>query len=448
MLTDPGASALRKVRNRLVAFLGLLYFAAFIDRTNVGFAAMQMHRDLGFSDAVYGLGAGIFFVGYCLFEVPSNLVLYRVGARRWLARIMITWSLLAAAMPLVRGPGSFYVLRFLLGVAEAGFFPGVVYYLSNWVPAAGRARLIGAFMTAIPISTALSGPLSAGLLQLDGVAGLAGWQWLFLAETVPSFVLGLATLRYLTDAPAAARWLTAGERAWLTEQLAAEGPPAGAPASGEVLHALRDPRVLALCACYFGVELGLYGVIFWIPQILAGVHIGAGTLGFAVALPYAVAAPVMVLWSRRSDRARERVRHIALAAGVGFLGLAASAYSGHSALLSLAALTVGVAGTLAVLPVFWTLPAARLRGAAAAGGIALINALGNVGGFVGPFAVGWIKTLTGSFSWGLVTVACGVLLTGVIALLIGHDAAAEFGAADARAVRAKSAVHNATPQPQ
>jgi MFS transporter, ACS family, tartrate transporter len=445
--TDPGASALRKVRNRLVAFLGLLYFAAFIDRTNVGFAAAQMQRDLGFSDAVYGLGAGIFFIGYCLFEVPSNLILHRVGARRWIARIMISWGLLAGAMALVRGAGSFYLLRFLLGVAEAGFFPGVVYYLSNWVPAAGRARLIGAFMTAIPISTAVSGPISGALLRLDGIAGLAGWQWLFLTETLPSLALGVVTLRCLTDAPAAAKWLTAGERAWLSGQLAAERPPRSAPGGDEVLRALRDPRVLALCACYFGVELGLYGVIFWIPQILTAAHVGAGSLGYAVALPYAVAAPVMALWCRRSDRARERVRHLALAAGVGFLGLAASAYAGGSVLLSLTALTVGVAGTLAVLPLFWTLPAALLRGAAAAGGIALINALGNIGGFVGPFAVGWIKTLTGSFAWGLVTVACGVLATGVLALLLGHDTHAEFGAG-AAAVPEKDAVHNAASPPR
>ena len=395
MHTDPGASALRKVRNRLVAFLGLLYFAAFIDRTNVGFAAAQMQRDLGFSDAVYGLGAGIFFIGYCLFEVPSNLILHRVGARRWIARIMITWGLLAGAMAFVRGPASFYLLRLLLGVAEAGFFPGVVYYLSNWVPAAGRARLIGAFMTAIPISTAVSGPISGALLRLDGVAGLAGWQWLFLTETLPSLALGVATLRCLSDTPAAARWLSARECTWLSDQLAAERPPRSSPGGDEVLRALRNPRVLALCTCYFGVELGLYGVIFWIPQILTGAHVGAGALGYAVALPYAVAAPVMVLWCRRSDRSRERVRHIALAAGVGFLGLAASAYAGGSVLLSLIALTVGVAGTLAVLPVFWTLPAALLRGAAAAGAIALINALGNIGGFVGPFAVGWIKLRTG-----------------------------------------------------
>jgi ACS family tartrate transporter-like MFS transporter len=447
MPADFGASALRKVRNRLVGFLGLLYFAAFIDRTNVGFAAMQMQRDLGFSDAVYGLGAGIFFVGYCLFEVPSNLILHRVGARRWIARIMITWGLLAGATAFVNGPASFYLLRFLLGVAEAGFFPGVVYYLSNWVPAAGRARLIGAFMTAIPISTAVSGPISSALLRLDGVAGLAGWQWLFLTETLPSLALGIATLRCLTDTPAAARWLTGVERAWLTSLLAAERPPRSSPGGDEVLRALRHPRVLALCTCYFGVELGLYGVIFWIPQILTSAHVGAGALGYAVALPYAVAAPVMVLWCPHSDRARERVRHIALAAGIGFLGLAASAYTGGSVLLSLLALTVGVAGTLAVLPVFWTLPAALLRGAAAAGGIALINALGNIGGFVGPFAVGWIKTFTGSFAWGLVVVACGVLATGILALLLGHDSHAEFGAAGAAAVPEKHAVHNAASPP-
>lgn len=435
-------SAPRKVRARLVTFLGVLYFAAFIDRVNVGFAAAQMHRDLGFSAYVYGLGAGIFFLGYCLFEVPSNLILHRLGARRWIGRIMISWALVAGAMVFVRSAGGFYALRFLLGVAEAGFFPGIVYYLTYWVSAADRARLLGTFMAAIPLSTAVSGPLSSRILSLDGALGLAGWQWLFLTETVPSLLLGFITLRYLPDRPAHASWLTPAERVWLTGKLAAEAAatPGGMARAG--LAALMSRRVLALCACYFGADLGLYGVVFWIPQILSGAGIAEATVGYAVAVPYLLATIGMLWWSRHSDRARERTGHIAVAALVGFTGLAASAYLHSSPLLTLLAFTVGVTGSLAMLPIFWTLPSALLRGAGAAGGIALINAVGNIGGFAGPYAVGWIKDATGSFTWGLVLVAGGVLLTGLTAVLIGHDASAEHGQIPAP----EAAVHNAPPQ--
>jgi ACS family tartrate transporter-like MFS transporter len=424
---DLEASALKKVGNRLIPFLALLYFAAFIDRVNVSFAAAQMNRDLGFSAYVYGLGAGIFFVGYSLCEVPSNLLLHKVGARRWLGRIMISWAIVAGAMAMIKGAGGFYVLRFLLGVAEAGFFPGIVYYLTYWVPAAGRARLVGTFMTAIPISTALGGPISSAILRLDGVFGLSGWQWLFLTETIPSLVLGFVTLIYLPDTPADAKWLTNEERQWLTRQLDTEKSCRGAQHRVTVLQALTGSRVLALSLCYFGVEIGLYGVILWVPQIFAHAGIAAGHVGTAVAIPYAIAAVGMVWWSRRSDRLKERVWHIAAASLTAFLGLGASAWLVNSPLLSVVAICIGAAGTLAILPLFWTLPAAILDGAAAAGAIAMINALGNVGGFAGPFVIGWIKDATGSFTWGLLAAAGGVLLTGIMAVLIGHDAAAEHG---------------------
>ena len=424
---DVAAGTLKKVGQRLIPFLGLLYFAAFIDRVNVGFAAAQMNRDLGFSAYVYGLGAGIFFIGYSLFEVPSNLILHRLGARRWLARIMICWAIVAGAMALVKGATSFYVLRFLLGLAEAGFFPGVVYYLTYWVPAAGRARLVGTFMTAIPISTAVGAPISSAILRLDGALGLAGWQWLFLIETVPSLVLGFVTLIYLPDAPADARWLTATERHWLTQKLDAESSRRSTQDRNTVLKALTSSRVLALCLCYFGVEIGLYGIILWIPQIFAHAGIAAARVGYMVAIPYAVAAVAMVWWCRRSDRLKERVWHIAAASVAASAGLAASAWLVNSPLLSVAAISIGAAGTLAILPIFWTLPAAILHGAAAAGAIALINALGNVGGFAGPFMIGWIKDTTGSFTWGLLAAAGSVLSAGIIAVLIGHDSRAEHG---------------------
>jgi ACS family tartrate transporter-like MFS transporter len=424
---DLEASALKKVGTRLIPFVAVLYFAAFIDRVNVSFAAAQMNRDLGFSAYVYGLGAGIFFIGYSLFEVPSNLILHKVGGRRWLARIMITWAIVAGAMALVTGANGFYVLRFLLGVAEAGFFPGIIYYLTYWVPAAGRARLVGTFMTAIPISTALGGPLSNAILRLDGNLGLSGWQWLFLTETIPSLVLGFATLLYLPDTPADAAWLTAEERHWLTGKLAAEKSSRSAHNHAGVIKALRSSRVLSLSLCYFGAEIGLYGVIFWIPQIFAHAGVAIGNVGNMVAVPYAIAAICMVWWCRRSDLKKERVWHIAMASLVAFFGLAASAWLVNSPLLSVVAISIGAAGTLAILPIFWTLPAAILDGAAAAAAIAMINALGNVGGFAGPFMIGWIKDATGSFTWGLLAAAGSVLLTGIIAVLIGHDAGAEHG---------------------
>jgi ACS family tartrate transporter-like MFS transporter len=414
------AAALRKVGLRLIPFLWLMYFAAFLDRANVGFAALQMNRDLGFSAYVYGLGAGIFFAGYCLFEVPSNLLLQRMGGRRWLARIMVSWALVAGAMAFVRSPMQFYVLRFLLGVAEAGFFPGVIYYLTHWVPAGLRARLVGTFMTAIPISTAVGGPISTAILSLDGVWGLAGWQWLYVLETLPSMALGLVTLRYLPDTPAVARWLTPAQKAALLGVLEAERSHRAHVNGLSVFRALTSPEVLALSLCYFGVEIGLYGVIFWIPQIFGQAGVRLALVGWAVAIPYACAAVGMVWWSRHSDRHAERAWHLLAASVTGFLGLAASAVFADSAAISLVAITIGAMGTLAVLPIFWTRPAALLGGAAAAGAIALINAVGNIGGFVGPYVIGSLRQATGSFTGGLLVAAAGVLLTGILTMLLGR----------------------------
>jgi MFS transporter, ACS family, tartrate transporter len=423
------ASTMRKINRNVIPFLALLYFAAFIDRVSVSFAAPQMNRDLGFSAYVYGLGAGIFFIGYVLFEVPSNLILHKVGARRWIARIMFTWAIIAGAMVFVKGETSFYIMRFLLGVAEAGFFPGIVYYLTNWVPASRRAQLVGAFMTAIPISTALGGTISNAILSLDGALGLAGWQWLFLMETVPSLILSFVVPLYLRDTPTEAEWLTGEEKAWITRTLEAERSYRQTKYGLGIVKALTDSRILILSLSYFGVEIGLYGIILWIPQILKNVGIPTSAVGYVVAVPYVMAAFGMVWWCRHSDRSAERVWHIAIASLVGFFGLAASAYLPDSPVLSVAAITFGAVGTLAILPIFWTLPAATLSGSAAAGGIALINAIGNIGGFAGPFVIGWIKEATGSFTYGLLVIASGVLLTGIITLLAGHDSVAERGGA-------------------
>lgn len=396
-----------------------MYVAAFLDRASVGFAALQMNRDLGLSASIYGFGAGIFFIGYCLFEVPSNLLLHRVGGPRWLARIMLTWALIAGALAFISGPTSFYVLRFLLGVAEAGFFPGVIFYLTHWVPAAQRGRLVAAFMTAIPVSTALGGPLSTAILSLDGAWGIAGWRWLYVLETLPSLILGLVTVAYLPATPAAARWLTAGEKSGLTAELERERP---APASADhpVLKSLMSFDVLALCVSYFGVELGLYGVILWIPQIFAHAGIRNGLLGWAVAIPYLCAAVGMVLWSRHSDRHGERSLHLFAASVLGAVGLALSAVFADAPLIAVGAITLGATGTLAVLPLFWTRPAALLGGAAAAGAIAFINAVGNVGGFVGPYVMGWLKESTGGFTGGLLAAAGGVLMTGILSMLLSR----------------------------
>ena len=419
-LADVESAALRKVGRRLIPFLWLMYVAAFLDRTSVGFAALQMNRDLGFSASVYGLGAGLFFVGYCLFEVPSNLLMHRVGGPRWLARIMLSWALVAGATALVGGPRGFFALRFFLGVAEAGFFPGIIYYLTRWIPAAQRARLVAAFMTAIPVSTALGGPLSTAILSLDGVWGLAGWQWLYILETLPSVALGLMTLAYLPETPAAARWLSPEEKSRLSARLESELVENRCGPAPSVWRALVSPEILKLCLCYFGVELALYGVIFWIPQVFGEMHVRPAQLGWAVAIPYACATLGMVWWSRHSDRHGERLWHLLAASIAGFLGLAISAMFADSPAISLLGITVGASGTLAVLPLFWTQPPAMLGGAAAAGAIALINAVGNLGGFVGPYVVGALRDSTGGFASGLLVAAAGVLMTGILTMLLSR----------------------------
>ena len=436
MTTTIEAAIHAKVGRRILPLLALLYFAAFIDRSNVSFAAEGMSRDLGFSAYVYGLGAGIFFIGYVLVEVPSNLILHRVGARRWIARIAISWGVIAAAMAFVRTPTSLYVVRFLLGAAEAGLFPGIVYYLTLWVPSARRAHLIGLFMTAIPISTALGGPISSAILTLDGMGGFAGWQWLFLLETIPSVLLGIVALCCLPDTPATASWLSGAEKQWLAGTLAAEAAERERKHGSGLGRMLSDRHVLLLCLAYFGVELGMYGVLLWLPQIFKAAGVPAALVGIAIGVAYGIAAIGMVLWCRHSDRSGERVLHVLAASAAGFLGLAASAWLADAPLLSVAAITIGAVGTLAVLPIFWTLPADRLTGPAAAGGIALINSLGNIGGFVGPFVIGWTKDATGSLTWGLMIAAAGVLATGMLVWLIGHDRAVAAIGAEPRRTRA------------
>jgi MFS transporter, ACS family, tartrate transporter len=414
---DIERATLAKVTRRFLPFLFLLYIVCFLDRVNVGFAALKMNHDLGFSAAVYGFGAGVFFLGYALFEVPSNLILARVGARVWIARIMITWGLLAAAMMFVRGPLSFYGLRFLLGAAEAGFFPGIIYYLSRWFPAAERAKAVARFMVAIPLASVVGGPLSGALLSLRGHFGLAGWQWLFLLEGLPAVVLGFVVLAYLTDRPEEAAWLTPAERAWLSMRMSREHEECEQRHGLSVLQALSNGTVwqlgllILLCA-----SCGQYVLGLWLPQIVQGFSgLSDFMVGLVSAVPNLAAAVAMVMVGAHSDRSGERLLHIAASASVAAFGFLASAYL-HSPVLIVLALSLAAAGLQSSHGPFWTLPSLFLSGRAAAGGIALINSLANLSGFVGPYVIGLLRGASGDFHSGLLLLALVPLAGATLAL--------------------------------
>jgi ACS family tartrate transporter-like MFS transporter len=415
-------AALAKVTRRLIPFLLLLYMVAWLDRVNVGFAALQMNEDLKFSPAVYGLGAGLFFIGYALFEVPSNLVLARVGARRWIARIMVTWGLLSAGMMFVHSVTSFYVLRFLLGVAEAGFFPGIIYYLSGWYPATQRARAVSWFMVAIPLTIVIGGPLAGYLLEMDGLGGLRGWQWLFLIEGLPAVILGVIVFFYLTDCPEQAQWLEPAERTWLSNAINAEQVQARERHGVGLGRALLHPMVWALGFVAFAFQCGSYGLTLWIPQIIKGL---AGFTDFEVgmisAIPYFAAAVGMVMIGAHSDRSGERFTHIAGSMLVGAIGFTASAYL-TSPVPGLIALTVAAVGDLGSRGPFWALPGRFLAGHASAGGIALINTVGALGGFVGPSLIGFVKNATGSFKGGLILLAALLVSSAAVTWLMRRSA--------------------------
>jgi MFS family permease len=374
---------------------------------------------------MYGLGAGLFYVTYIIFEVPSNVILARVGARRWIARIMVTWGLISAAMAFVSGPNSFYALRFLLGIAEAGFFPGIVLYLTYWYPAKYRARVMSAFILGAPLSAVFGAPLCGLLLELDGMLGLKGWQWLFIAEGIPSALLGIVTLFYLTDRPSEAHWLPPQQRNWLEKTLAEERAAREAVHSLTLGEALRSPRVIALGLVYFGLLAGLYGVQFWLPQIVKGFGLSNLQTSVVSALPFAFGTLAMLLWGRRSDRKQERIQHIALPLLVSAAALGFSAYAG-SLTLTMIALIVAAMGGFAAFGLFWTLPTAFLTGAAAAGGIALINSIGSLAGFGGPYIVGWIKDMTGSATSGLLFLAVLPVLAALLVIALRGAARSEF----------------------
>jgi ACS family tartrate transporter-like MFS transporter len=394
-----------KIFWRLVPLLMGLYVLSYIDRINVGFAALTMNKDLGLSAYVYGWGAGIFFLGYCLLEVPSNLMLAKVGARRWIARILFTWGLLSTCMAFVQGPNSFLAMRFLLGAAEAGFFPGVVLYLTYWYPARYRARIISAFMLSIPISIAIGAPLSTWILGMDGIGGLKGWQWLFIIEGLPAVFATFLVLRYLTDRPQSAKWLSADEKAWLEGQLAADREMAGSVKQTTSLRAVfTNPAILALAFIYFCATGANVGLSFFLPQMIKGQGFSNIEVGFLTSLPYVVGCVGMLVIGYWSDRTKERRWFLVLTMVMAAVGLYLAAAFGGS-IWSILALSLAAVGILGSKGPFWPLPSAYLSGTAMAGGIAFINSVGNLGGFVGPYAVGWIKDSTGSFEGGLYALA-------------------------------------------
>jgi ACS family tartrate transporter-like MFS transporter len=415
------AAVVRKLTWRLVPFLFLLYIVAYLDRINVGFAALQMRQQLGFTDAVYGLGAGLFFAGYFFFQMPSNLALQRVGARRWIAFLMALWGVISASMVFVTGQRSFYTLRFLLGAAEAGFFPGVILYLKNWFPAQARARTVARFMTAAPLSGVVGGPLSGALLGMHLTSTLAGWQWMFLMEGIPAMLFGGVALAYLVDRPEEARWLSNEERDWLVETLRRER--AEVTGASGAFAALRSGRIWLLALVYFGLNTVSYGVSLWLPTLIRNLSgVSNFTVGMLSAIPYVAAAVAMVTAGLHSDRSRERRWHTAVPAFAGALALTGAAYS-TSVGPAILAISVAVLGVFSMMGPFWAMPTALLSGTAAAAGIAFINSVGNLGGFVGPYVIGLVRTSTGQFKGGLLLVSSALALSGATALVVrsGRD---------------------------
>jgi ACS family tartrate transporter-like MFS transporter len=422
---DLGREVMSKVTWRLIPFMFLMYIFNYLDRVNVSLAALSMKGDLGLSDSVYGMGAGIFFLGYFFFEVPSNLILARTGARLWITRIMLTWGVISSCMLFVKTPTSFYALRFALGMAEAGFFPGMILYLTYWFPARQRARTIARFMTATTLAGVIGGPMSAALLQLNGVAGLKGWQWLFLAEGIPSFLLGFVVLFYLTDRPEHAKWLTEKEKTWLIDTLRREETQRSERHGLSLRQVFVHRRALLFSLIYFLIVVGSYGMGMWGPLILKSRTAWSdGTISNLWAIPSLIAAVGMMLIGLHSDHTDERRGHVAGSAILAALGLALSATLRAPVLLllSLSLANLGIAGTLGP---FWSMPTAFLSGAAAAGGIAMINSIGNLGGFLGPFLMGELKSRTSGFTVGLFILAAFLLAAGLLALAVPRDPSPE-----------------------
>jgi D-galactonate transporter len=420
---DPATrSAVRTATRRLLPLLGLAYLLNYVDRVNVGFAQLTMGPDLGLSAAAFGLGAGLFFIGYFFFEIPSNVILHRVGARLWIARIMVTWGLVASATAFVQGEISFYIVRVLLGFAEAGFFPGIILYLGYWFPRVDRARIVALFFLAVPLSSVIGGPVSTLLIQNgDGALGFdAGWRFMFFVEGIPALLVGIAVLFLMPDKPSRAKWLSREQATSLEATIAAEDERM-VPHTTGIRAGLADRRVVALSATYFGIVFGLYVLGFFLPQIIKqfqadyGVKYSLVEIGLITAVPYAVASVAMFFWSRHSDRTGERALHVAVPALVGAVGIVAAQLVG-SPLAVMICVTICAVGVFTAIPPFWSLPNAFLTGVGAAAGIALINSFGNLSGFAGPYVSGWLQDLTGDAQSGLWVVAVMMTMSGLIAL--------------------------------
>ena len=416
---------------RLLPLMMLLYLINYIDRVNVGFAALTMNKDLGFTPTIYGFGAGIFFFSYSLSQVPANLIFAKLGARRWIFTILLVWGAISVANALVRSPSSFYVLRFLLGVAEAGFFPGMIFYITLWFPESYRARFIALFYTAVPLAFVIGGPLSSVILPMEGIAGLHGWQWLFVIEGLPACLSAFLVWKVLPDAPAHASFLTEEEKAFIAKRLTAEER---AEHSNPWL-ALRDPRVVVLGIAGFGIGVGEYGVQLWLPQIVRAMGFTNAETGFVIAVPFAISAIALIVWGRLSDRAHERYWFVALPLFLAAAGLTTASIA-QSHAIGLLAITAAVIGIIGVVGPFWTLPSSFLGGTASAASIGLVRTIGSFGGFVGPVIVGFLRESTGGFAAPIAALALCMMLAGLLVLALGHAIAARAIAREAPIRRA------------
>ena len=406
-----------KVTWRLIPLLLICYIIAYLDRVNVGFAKLQMAGELGFSDAVYGLGAGMFFIGYFFFEVPSNIILHRVGARAWIARIMVTWGVISGGMMFIQTETQFYVMRFLLGIAEAGFFPGIILYLTYWYPAQRRGRIISLFMTGIPLAGVIGGPLSGWIMKSwDQVQGMQGWQWMFLLEAIPAVIFGVIVYFYLDDRISDAKWLSPEERDLLAKRIAEEEQH---KTHMPVLEVLRNKRMWVMSAIYFTMAMSLYGVSFWLPTLIKGMGVTDNlSIGLLSAIPWFAGAVAMLVFGRSADRHKERRWHVVIPMLMAATGLTLSVLLASNVYLSFIALILACMGIVSAIPLFWSLPTAFLAGAAAAAGIAAINSIANLAGFLAPYLVGWLKQATQSTDSGMYMLAVVLVIGAAITLTI------------------------------
>ncbi len=422
VITEIEKRTVRRVILRLVPFLMVCYIFCWLNRINLSFAALQMNQQLGLSAADYGLAAGLFFITYAFLELPSNLLMNKYGARRWIARIMLSWGVIAAGTAFVTGAHSFYIMRLLLGAAEAGFYPGILFYLTLWIPAAYRARTYGLFLIAIPLTGIIGGPLSGHLLALNGVGGLAGWQWLFIVEGLPSAILAPFALVYLQDKPQEANWLPQAERNWLIETLASEKhrieSREGSSKTQSMRHALTNPTVVLMALLYFSNVCLVNSILFFLPQIVKSYGLSVQAVGYVVAIPSVLALIGMIWWGRRSDRRKERIGHAAFANFVAAVALLVSMLV-RDPILRGVAVSIAFAATLCMVVPFWAIPGSFLTGSAAAGGIAAVSAMGVTGGFIAPYFVGYIKGLTGDFKAGFMVIAVFGLVVSALFYIIG-----------------------------